>query len=249
MIGRLRSVVFDAPDVTRLAAFYEELTGWPSSGDETWMVLSVPGGRRVCLQAAPDHVPPQWPDPERPQQIHLDLLTPDIESAAVRAVTLGATRLAEVDRGEHAWVTLADPAGHPFDLCRGTAAGDGVSAPMGLIGPCLDTDDPARLGRFYADVLGMSVEWEGDEGLFAKGDAGGAYFQRATRYVRPQWPDPAHPQQGHLDILVGDVDAAEHQVLALGATRLPGAGDDYRVFADPSGHPFCLVFGVDTASP
>jgi GNAT superfamily N-acetyltransferase len=41
-----------------------------------------------------------------------------------------------------------------------------------------------------------------------------------------------------------DVEAAERQVLALGATRLPGELEGrYRVFADPVGHPFCLVFG------
>ena len=40
------------------------------------------------------------------------------------------------------------------------------------------------------------------------------------------------------------MDAAEPRVLALGATRLPGGGDDFRVYADPAGHPFCLVWHV-----
>jgi hypothetical protein len=57
-------------------------------------------------------------------------------------------------------------------------------------------------------------------------------------------PDPERPQQLHLDIRVDDVDAAEREVLELGATRLPGQSEDgFRVFADPVGHPFCLVFG------
>jgi hypothetical protein len=43
---------------------------------------------------------------------------------------------------------------------------------------------------------------------------------------------------------VDDVDAAERAVLALGATRLDAAHEGgFRVFADPAGHPFCLVFG------
>lgn len=46
----------------------------------------------------------------------------------------------------------------------------------------------------------------------------------------------------HLDIDVADVDAAERAVLALGATRLSDAGG-WRVYADPAGHPFCLVGG------
>jgi hypothetical protein len=69
-------------------------------------------------------------------------------------------------------------------------------------------------------------------------------FQRASTYVAPQWPDPGHPQQLHLDIRVDDVDEAERAVLKLGARRLPGVRETgFRVFADPAGHPFCLVFG------
>jgi hypothetical protein len=33
-------------------------------------------------------------------------------------------------------------------------------------------------------------------------------------------------------------------VLTLGARRLPGEGDDFRVYADPAGHPFCLVWST-----
>ena len=44
----------------------------------------------------------------------------------------------------------------------------------------------------------------------------------------------------HLDITVRDIAEAEAQVLALGATRLPGTEPGFRVYADPAGHPFCL---------
>jgi hypothetical protein len=62
-------------------------------------------------------------------------------------------------------------------------------------------------------------------------------------YAPPQWPDPSKPQQAHLDIEVADLDTGESAALAIGATRLPGGGDTFRVFADPHGHPFCLVAG------
>ena len=66
-------------------------------------------------------------------------------------------------------------------------------------------------------------------------------FQRAAPWVPPRWPDPQHPQQLHLDIHVDDVDAAEAEVLRLGARRVPGAPESgFRVFADPADHPFCL---------
>ena len=45
----------------------------------------------------------------------------------------------------------------------------------------------------------------------------------------------------HFDVLVDDLDAAEEAAVAWGARRLPGGGERFRVFADPVGHPFCLV--------
>ena len=35
------------------------------------------------------------------------------------------------------------------------------------------------------------------------------------------------------------------QALAIGASRLPGEGVNWRVYADPAGKPFCLVWNVD----
>ena len=65
----------------------------------------------------------------------------------------------------------------------------------------------------------------------------------APLWLAPRWPDPRYPQQ-LLDIRVDDVEAAEAAVLALGARRLPAEHEDgFRVFADPAGHPFCLVYG------
>jgi Glyoxalase-like domain len=53
------------------------------------------------------------------------------------------------------------------------------------------------------------------------------------------------PQQLHLDIMVEDVAAAGPRALALGAVKLDG--DD--VYADPAGHPFCLIRRPGWAPP
>lgn len=58
---------------------------------------------------------------------------------------------------------------------------------------------------------------------------------------RPRWPDPERPQQMHLDVRVPDFDEAEAAALRLGAARLDGGGERFRVLADPAGHPFCIV--------
>jgi hypothetical protein len=49
-----------------------------------------------------------------------------------------------------------------------------------------------------------------------------------------------------LDVAVDDVEEAERKVLALGATQVTDAvGEDhFRVYRDPAGHTFCLVWGV-----
>jgi hypothetical protein len=61
--------------------------------------------------------------------------------------------------------------------------------------------------------------------------------------VPPRWPDPNH-RLVHLDIRVEDVDTAERSVLATGAVRAASPPDTgFRVFTDPAGHPFCLLYG------
>src|SRR2546421_3314785 len=114
MIGTLRNVALDAPDIVRLAGFYQDLAGWTQlDADDEWITLTTDDGWRIAFQAAPDHVPPQWPDQAHPQQAHLDLRVPDLDAGTARAVELGASLL----RRNETWHTLADPAGHPFDLC------------------------------------------------------------------------------------------------------------------------------------
>jgi catechol 2,3-dioxygenase-like lactoylglutathione lyase family enzyme len=235
-IGSLRAVALDAPDIGLLATFYEQLAGWrrvPGDDDDDWITMDSGNGWRLGLQQAARHVPPRWPGQDRPQQAHLDFRVPDIDAAAERARQLGARLLR---RGER-WHTLADPAGHPFDLCAGP--GD---PPAALTGVMLDCPDAQALSHFYAELLGKPVTYEAD-GAAMIGAAGAqpVMFQQVEEYAAPRWPDPAYPQQVHLDVTVSDADAAERAALGLGATRLDGAGPDWRVYADPAGKPFCLV--------
>jgi hypothetical protein len=109
-----------------------------------------------------------------------------------------------------------------------------------------DCPDPRTLAAFYAELLGMRVN-EDHENWVVIGSRPGARelaFQRSAQWNAPTWPDPHGSQQLHLDIRVEDVDLAEREVLALGASRLHSSEETgFRVFADPVGHPFCLVFG------
>src|SRR6476661_7237187 len=111
----------------------------------------------------------------------------------------------------------------------------------------LDCPDPRALAAFYGAILGMRLNEDTNGEWVVIGREPGLRelaFQRADPYEPPHWPDPNSPQQEHLDIRVDDVDAAERAVLELGATRLPNEHENgFRVFTDPAGHPFCLVYG------
>ena len=103
----------------------------------------------------------------------------------------------------------------------------------------VDCRDPQRLARFWSAVLGEPITYADDDFVVVAADdhTSGLAFQRAPDHRPPSWPDPAVPQQMHLDVMVDDVAAAATLVLELGAVRLPAEA----VFADPAGHPFCLV--------
>jgi predicted enzyme related to lactoylglutathione lyase len=237
MTGKLRSVVFDAPDIARESEFYTALAGWTrADADDEWITMTTDGWR-ICFQAAPDHRPPHWPEANQPQQAHLDLRVPDVAAASAQAEQLGATLL----RKNETWHTLADPAGHPFDLCLNAA--DPRTTVMGVM---LDCPDAKVLSAFYAELLGKPITYEG-EGMAMIGNDGEQplMFQQVSGYTPPRWPDPAHPQQVHLDVTIEDIDAAEQAALAIGATRLPGEGVNWRVYADPAGKPFCLCWDME----
>jgi catechol-2,3-dioxygenase len=111
----------------------------------------------------------------------------------------------------------------------------------------LDCRDPLQLATFYAGLLGGSVEKEDDTWAVLTEPTGRRLaFQLAPEHEPPRFPDPRGSQQFHLDIKVDDIDSAERDVLALGATRVTDAHEDsqFRVFRDPAGHTFCLVWGV-----
>jgi hypothetical protein len=95
------------------------------------------------------------------------------------------------------------------------------------------------LAEFWSALLDQPITFDSADFVVVSADdtTSGLAFQRAPDHRAPTWPDPAVPQQIHLDVMVEDVAAATPVALGLGAIRL----DDGGVFADPAGHPFCLI--------
>ena len=109
-----------------------------------------------------------------------------------------------------------------------------------------DCPDPLSLARFYSALLGQPITYESNDWVVVStgSQMSGLAFQLAPDHVAPTWPSNAVLQQMHVDVMVEDVSAATPRVLALGALK-HGEG----VFADPAGHPFCLVTRPGWAPP
>ncbi|HET7476808.1 MAG TPA: VOC family protein [Dermatophilaceae bacterium] len=111
----------------------------------------------------------------------------------------------------------------------------------------IDCPEPAALARFYGGLLGLTATDDDQDWTTLAGPGYRLAFQRAEPYHPPKWPD-GPPQQFHLDLDVTDPVAAHELAMSLGATPLrpttppdPGQPAAFRVYADPVGHPFCLV--------
>jgi len=127
-----------------------------------------------------------------------------------------------------------------------------------LLHTVIDTTDVRRLAEFYRELLGLQYR-SGDEPpddgpddadwlVLVDGDgARKLAFQLVDRLERTTWPSPDVPMQLHLDFTVTSTDELERQrqrAEALGAELILDRVDDPEeplyVFADLSGHPFCI---------
>lgn len=232
-----------------LAAFYGELLsmrafepyGWlklanPPPGEEYIAGHSTDGGSKLQFalddDGWSDRRPPRWPDPDYPQQLHLDIFVPDLSATSELVTDLGASLL--LDHGH--FRVYADPAGHPFCLYPDPT----VDTPtVGRL--VFDCFSPRALAAFYQGFLGIpdrledTPEWVvidlDDEDLpnFA--------FQHA-QFRAARWPDPDYPAQLHVDYRFPDgYRAALDRAEQLGAIHIPVREVTY---ADPASHPFCL---------
>src|SRR5450759_1067274 len=151
----IRNIVFGCPDPRALASFYAELLGMRIIRED-WLVIAKDESSltRLAFADGPsEYRPPRWPDPEHPQQLHLDIAMYDLQAAEELALRLGATRLQ--DKGEYR--SYADPAGHPFCLYGDSGESDPAGRPpAGRISRVvIDCFSPRSLAAFYEQLLGM----------------------------------------------------------------------------------------------
>jgi catechol 2,3-dioxygenase-like lactoylglutathione lyase family enzyme len=126
----------------------------------------------------------------------------------------------------------------------------------------LDTTDARGLAEFYRELLGYEyrsgderptpgeADPRGQDWLVLVDPTGTARlaFQQVERLAPSTWPRDGVPQQLHLDLSVASVEdlVVQHQrAVALGARllddRFEHPVEPLYVYADPAGHPFCIL--------
>src|SRR4051794_16435897 len=110
--------------------------------------------------------------------------------------------------------------------------------PLGPLVPCRSS--------VWAGLLGGTVDAEDDWHMVLVDGSARVGIQLAPDDVPPDCPH-GRPQQIHLDLWVDDIDTAHEEVISLGAKLLQAAADsdepdNFKVYADPAGHPFCLCW-------
>jgi catechol 2,3-dioxygenase-like lactoylglutathione lyase family enzyme len=128
-----------------------------------------------------------------------------------------------------------------------------------LLHTVLDTTRPRDLAEFYRQLLGLQyrpgdeppVDGASDEAdwlvLVNSGGERMLAFQEVDELSRTTWPKHDVPMQLHVDFTVSsraELDRQRERAEALGAEILLDRTDDddepLYVFADLSGHPFCI---------
>ncbi len=115
----LGNVMVDCDDERKLQRFYGELLGWEMCELFARPAVSSSSGIVFLFIEEKDYVPPVWPEDtgKQQKQMHFDFQVDNVAEMVKKAESLGAKK-AESQFGGNDFVTMFDPAGHPFCLCR-----------------------------------------------------------------------------------------------------------------------------------
>ena len=115
----LGNVMVDCDDERKLQRFYGELLGWEMCELFARPAVSSSSGIVFLFIEEKDYVPPVWPENagKQQKQMHFDFQVHNVAEMVKKAESLGAKK-AESQFGGDDFVTMFDPAGHPFCLCR-----------------------------------------------------------------------------------------------------------------------------------
>jgi catechol 2,3-dioxygenase-like lactoylglutathione lyase family enzyme len=254
MIGNLMigDISIDCATPERTRDFYAALTGWEKREAYDCPALASDNGLLILFMGCDfEYIPPVWPEEpgKQQKQMHLDFTVNDVPSSVEEAIRLGAKKAASQYGGEH-YVTMLDPEGHPFCLCKRQSESEfemwfeqrGFSM---IPNPSINIDcpDTAKLREFYAELTGWDQDFHWTALVTENGMV--VHFMHCDfNYVPPVWPEEPGKQQKqmHFNFQVDDLSAAVEKAINLGATQAIAqyGGEHFVTMLDPEGHPFCL---------
>jgi len=114
----LGDVMIDCDDAKKLCEFYHKLLGWEKFKFFGQDALRNKNKMVFLFAEEKDYVPPVWPEEagKQQKQFHFNFEVPNLTAAVEYAQSIGATKTA-AQFGGNTWITMLDPAGHPFCLC------------------------------------------------------------------------------------------------------------------------------------
>lgn len=115
----LGNVMVDCDDEKKLQKFYSELLEWEMCELFGRPAIHSSTGVAFLFIEESDYVRPTWPEENGKQQkqMHFDFQVDNVLEVVEKAKMLGAVKTKSQYGGDD-FVTMLDPSGHPFCLCR-----------------------------------------------------------------------------------------------------------------------------------
>lgn len=115
----LGNVMVDCDDEKRLQKFYSDLLNWEMCEMFGRPAVRNSSGIVFLFIEEENYVRPTWPEEKGKQQkqMHFDFQVDNVLESVKKAESLGAIK-AQEQFGGNDFVTMLDPAGHPFCLCK-----------------------------------------------------------------------------------------------------------------------------------
>jgi len=139
---------------------------------------------------------------------------------------------------------LADPEGNEFCVIE---PGSSFLAGCGFLGE-VACDGSQEVGYFWSEALGWPLVWDQDQETAIQSPGGGTKIA----WGGPPLSQKTKKNRMHFDLASpadGDLQSEVDRLVSRGATRIDvGQSEVSRVvMADPDGHEFCVLGGLDSA--
>ncbi len=110
---------------------------------------------------------------------------------------------------------------------------------------CVDCNDPATLGRWWAELLGWRITYEEPDEVVLEPAAGSREDGISPDIIFLKVPEPKTVKDRiHIDLRPDDQAAEVARAEALGARRVDvgqSESDTWVVLADPEGNELCIL--------